>query len=150
MLDGFMDKYRESLHDIKVVDSTENYDLHCTYNKINDKRKAMTTFIVNLMKKEMITYELVGELLFSMLHTIYGYLDEEKRTSEVEEITENVFIMITMSYAVFKNKAGEQWSKIEEKIREISQMKPKERKSLSSRSLFRYKDMVDFLNKNNL
>lgn len=150
MLDGFMDKYRESLHDIKVVDSTENYDLHCTYNKINDKRKAMTTFIVNLMKKEMITYELVGELLFSMLHTVYGYLDEEKRTSEVEEITENVFIMITMSYTVFKNKAGEQWSKIEEKIREISQMKPKERKSLSSRSLFRYKDMVDFLNKNNL
>ena len=98
----------------------------------------------------MITYELVCELLFSMLQTIYGYLDEEKRTSEVEEITENVFIMVTMSYAVLKNKTGEQWSKIEEKIREISQMKQKERKSLSSRSLFKYKDIVDFLNKNNL
>ena len=150
MVDGFIDKYRESLQDIKVVDSTENYDLHCTYNKINDKRKAMTTFIVNLMKKEMITHELVCELLFSMMSTIYDYLDEEKRTSEVEEITENVFIMITMSHAGLKNKVGEQWSKIEEKIQEISQMKSKEKKSLSSRSLFKYKDIVDFLHKNNV
>ena len=150
MVDGFIDKYRESLQDIKVVDSTENYDLHCTYNKINDKRKAMTTFIVNLMNKKMITHELVCDLLFSMLQTIYGYVDEEKRTSEVEEITENVFIMIATSHTVLKSKVGEKWVKTEEKIREISQMKPKERKSLSSRSLFRYKDMVHSLEQNNV
>ena len=146
MVNGFIEKYNESLQSIAVVSSTENYDLHCANNKLNDKRKAMSTYIVNLMKKGMIRQELVCDLIISMVNTVYNYIDEDNRVGEVEEITENVFIMVTM--ALVQCKTNELWSKIDEKIREISQMKSKEKKSLSSRSLFKYKDIVDFLVKN--
>uniref|UniRef100_A0A6C0DRT0 MIF4G domain-containing protein n=1 Tax=viral metagenome TaxID=1070528 RepID=A0A6C0DRT0_9ZZZZ len=146
MISGFIDKYNETLETIKIVDATENYDLHCACNKLNDKRKAMSTFIVNLMKKSMISNDTVCNLMISMLTSVFEYIEEPKRINEVEEITENIFIMVTLS--ISHCKTNEKWEEIVEKINLISGLKTKDKQSLSSRALFKYKDIVDFLHKN--
>ena len=44
--------YKESYNNINIVDPNVDYDGYCVYVNNNDLRRAMTAFIVNLMKNQ--------------------------------------------------------------------------------------------------
>jgi hypothetical protein len=74
------------------------------------------------------------------------FIDEENRVNEVDEITEVLNIVILMIYEIYKT--DDKWiNEILPNIKMFSMLKTKEKTSLSSRSIFKYKDIVDKINK---
>jgi len=140
-----IDQYKESISAIKFVDPNSDYDKFCDNNKVNDNRKALTTFIVNLMKQNVLNKNDVINVILHLFNKVNNDVDIEDKTYEVEEITENIFILITMS--LHDLKTNEQWDSILLNIKSLSQFKAKEHLSISSRSIFKYMDIMDKINK---
>jgi hypothetical protein len=147
IISKYLDQYLDSIKQIKYVDSNEDYNKYCENNKLNDKRKAMTAFIINLMKKQIIEKEKVLEIILLLQNLVFEYIDVDNKTNEVDEITENIFIFSTMSATEFMNVP--EWNNIKSNIVKCSQYKAKEHKSISSRAIFKYMDILDFFKKNN-
>jgi hypothetical protein len=147
VVDGFIQQYIDSVNMITFVDQNIDYDKFCDNNKLNDKRKAMAAFIVNLMIRNVIDETKVSEIMIQIENMILSYVNEPNRTYEVDEITENLFIFITMSINHLKHIAN--WNIIVENIKTCSQYKAKDFTSLSSRAIFKYMDLCDFIKKNN-
>lgn len=137
-LDNFTKTHKHSVDDIQYVDPNKDYDKYCEYIKINDNRRAMTAFLMNLYKNKIVEKENIIETLNYFFDKTMEYVDGENKTNEIEEITENIFIIISD----FKND-----EKILKRIHEISKMKIKEHKSLTNRVLFKYMDIIEKINK---
>jgi hypothetical protein len=144
MIVPFVNQFMDSLNTLEYVDSSVDYDGFCNYNKMNENRRASMAFIVNLMRNKV---ELPIHILDIVIHfqkLALSFIDEENRVNEVDEITEILNIVILMVYESYKNE--DKWmNEILPNIRMFSTYKIKEKKSLSSRSIFKYKDMFDKL-----
>ena len=140
ILDGLVEKYRASLDDIVYIDPDVDYNGFCDYNKKNDLRKASVTFIMNLMKRSMISHQSILELICELQDRSLEYIDNDDKTNEVEEITENMFLLITLGRDSLANE--EMWKeKVVPFVRNFVTLKAKEHSSLSSRCVFKYMDM---------
>jgi len=106
----------------------------------------MSAFIVNLTKNDVVEKSKTIEIISYLQDTVFQYVDEENKSNEIEEITENLFIFITSSHKVLNHEAS--WETLIENIRKLAQLKTKEHKSMSSRALFKYMDILDYLKKN--
>ena len=138
----YIETYKESVEHIHYIDPNKDYDGYCSYNKKNDNRKAMTLFIVNMCKNNVLEKEIITDLLQYFLDKSLEYIDLENRTNELEEITENLFIVTSNVHQMMIN--NEEWIlKLLPCIIVISQMKLKEHKSLSNRVIFKYMDIID-------
>jgi len=145
IIDVFINQYKDGVKEIIYVEPTLDYDKYCNYNKTNDKRKSLSLFMVNLMKKDLISKETLFCLIKYLQDLVFEYMDEVNKINEIEEITENLFIMITTSKSDCYSE--EKWVIIMENIKLCSQLKVKDKKSLSSRSIFKYMDILDALKK---
>jgi len=170
-----MSQYLEKIGKIQFVDSEKDYDRYCDNNKENDKRKATSTFLVNLMKLDLISVDEIMNIILMLQETVLSYIDQENKSYEVEEISENIYTYISTFVKVIEKKQNiskdkkmsdvlielidnikynfnditvlEKWNAILENIKICSQYKQKEHLSISSRTIFRYMDMLDILKK---
>lgn len=144
-IEPFINEYIDSIQNINYVDPKVDYDKYCEYNKENDKRKAMSAFIVNLSKNDIVEKNIVVNKIIYLEELVLNYCDTDNKTNEVEEITENLFILVTKSLTEMINEP--EWGTVINKINQLAQMKLKEHKSLSSRALFKFMDILDFIKK---
>jgi len=140
-----VEQYNASIHNIHFVDSNIDFDKFCDNNKSNDKRKALSSFIVNLMKKGVVKVSVVSTIIINLQSFVLQNIDEADMTYVVDEITENLFILITMSIPELK--MCETWNIILSNIMACSTLKVKEHLSISSRAIFKYMDILDKVNK---
>jgi hypothetical protein len=140
-----LEQYKEDIHKIKFVDQNVDYDKFCDNNKLNDKRKALSTFIVNLMKKDVIDISSISDIILYLEDIITKNIDVENMVYEIEEITENLFIFVTLSLSELKNYKA--WNIILDNIQTFSKYKVKEHLSISSRAIFKYMDILDEIKK---
>ena len=94
----FEDNFKEFMNlfeSIEFVDPKKNYDKFCEYTKTNDKRRAMSLFVVNLMINHIISEDEIIEIIKQLQALISSYLRKQEKSNEVEELTENLFIKIT-------------------------------------------------------
>jgi len=130
--------------DFHYVDSNVDYDGYCKYIKNNDKRKAISLFVVNLIKLHVLPNDIIYMILNHFLDKSIEYIDAENRLNEVEEMSDNIYIITSNIYSVISNST--EWNNtILPKIMNISQMKMKQHVSISNRVLFKYMDIVDSL-----
>ena len=142
VLEPFLQKYVDSIETICVVDQNVDYNAFCENNKKNEKRKATSVFVVNLLKNSVLSIEKTMGIIDTFQEYAMRYVEEEGRTVHVEEITENIFLLITLAAPVLKTEAL--WkSTVEPKIRQFAGFKAKDKKSLSSRAVFKYMDIVE-------
>jgi hypothetical protein len=142
VLNVFLEKFTDSMKNIHYVDQTIDYDAFCKYNKMNDARKATSVFIVNLVKKNIIEKEILLKLINEIQEDLLLFIDQENKSNEVDEITENIYLLISESHTIMKDK--EEWNQqVIYRIQTLSECKVKEHKSLSSRAIFKYMDMMD-------
>lgn len=140
----FIEQFTKTIDDIYYVDPKTNYDESSAYLKKNDLRKATTTFVVNLMKKEIISKDRLMDIIDCFQKRIFQYIEEPNRVNEVEEITENIFILISQSHSFLSNE--EKWTNtIFPDVVKISKMKAKDFPSISNRVIFKYMDILDGL-----
>jgi len=146
-IEPFINEYMENIQKIHYVDPKVDYDKYCDFNKENDKRKAMSAFIVNLSKNDIINKKVVIDTIIHLEDLVLSYCDIDDKINEIEEITENLFILITKSLTEMKTQ--ENWETVIDNIKLMAQMKTKEHKSVSSRALFKFMDILDFIKKQN-
>jgi hypothetical protein len=134
---------------IEYCDPKKNYDKFCDINKANEKRKAMSLFIVNLMKIGIVEKTQVVALMRQIQELMYSNMRQEGKTNEVDELTENLYIMVKHSHAVLAAAKGadaevaESFKARIEQITEISRLKLKSKPSITNKTIFRHLDMLD-------
>jgi len=144
-------KFAEKFEEIQYVDPDVNYDGFCDNNKINEKRRANSQFIVNLALNGFISNLSVARILRQLLDTIMNTINRSDKKNEVDEMTENVAILFNKEII---DKAEDD-SDYEEDELEISgntivdtiiilaKSKTKDHKSLSQKAIFKYMDLVE-------
>ena len=134
---------------IEYCDPKKNYDKFCDINKANEKRKAMSLFIVNLMKIGIVEKSQVLALMKQIQELMYSNIRQEGKTNEADELAENLFIMVKHGHAVLKDPRTNNAETIEnfttrvEQITEISKMKIKSKPSITNKTIFKHLDMLD-------
>lgn len=132
--------FNDSIDHIYYIDPNTDYDKYCIYIKENDTRKATAMFIIGLYKNEVLESSEIFQILTKFLEKIMQYIYEDHRTNEVEEITENVFLIFTnIKCDDFQNS---QYIDARVCIENITKLKIKECKSLTSRVIFKYLDII--------
>ena len=137
-------KFMELFNCIEYVDSSIDYDKFCEINKINEKRKSLATFYLNLMINSVISRNKIQEIIQNLLTQIYEFIRMDNKKNEVDELTENLVILYKPD--VFKeceNKLNVNGYSIEDLIEIIANSKVKDYKSLSNKTIFKFMDMLE-------
>lgn len=138
-----LSSFLELFNTIEYVDSDKDYDKFCKNNKDNERRKALSAFFVNLMTNSIITKDKIIELSTSLLKQVVTLMKEENKKNEVDEMTENIAIFYNKSLfekykePIYENKT------FTETIEMLARCKVKNHPSLSSKSIFKYMDIID-------
>jgi hypothetical protein len=151
--DFIREKYQENLKqfislftNIEYVDPNENYDRFCEINKINEKRKSLATFYINLMNNGIISETEIMQITRNLLADVYKFISVENKKNEVEELTETVALLYKKE--LYKEDEGDAYEQIEgytisEIIERIANSKIKDYKSLTNKALFKFMDLID-------
>ena len=136
-----LEKFLKTFEKIIYVDPDDNYDEFCDMNEINEKRRSMSQFFINLMKKEVIDQKEIIKIILALHEQIFEYLKEENNKNVVEEFVENIFIMLHKNKSFLEN--NENWEKIENDIGIITNAKKGDFPSLTNKIIFRYLDIAE-------
>ena len=137
----YLNNFVNKMKNIQYVDITINYDEHCIYNKANDSRKVMITFMIFMMKRGVISSMNLIDIVIDIINIITEWIDFSGKTNEVDELIETIFLFLSHGVNEF-SAIPEKWQMIVEKMTEYSKYKPKEKPSLNSRSIFKCIDLV--------
>lgn len=140
-LDELVPNYLDQLTLIQNVGADADYDQVSENNKKNDRRKSISTFIVNLMKENVFEISTITGILLHMLNMVSLNINDESKNYHVDELTENIFILTTTSLPKLLDATS--WPMIHENIMKLSKHKPKDCPGISSRAIFKYMDILD-------
>ena len=145
----FEDNFKEFMNlfeSIEFVDPKKNYDKFCEYTKTNDKRRAMSLFVVNLMINHIIDENEIIEIIKQLQALILNYLRKPEKSNEVEELTENLSIIVLKSKSYLdKGENKSAWDSIIKDIEFITILKPKmkEYPSITNKTIFKHMDIFE-------
>ena len=131
----------EVYNDIIYIDADKDYDGFCEMNKQNEKRRAITSFIVNLSINNYIKKIDIINILKKLLEMVMDMITENEKKNEVDEITESIAILYgkdRIDAIPLKN-----GKTILESINSLARSKAKDFPSLSNKAIFKYMDLVD-------
>ena len=130
---------------IDYIDPSVDYNKFCENTKTNDKRRAMSTFIVNLMAEGVLHPDKVVEIIMELQEIISSYIKLANKTNELEELNENIFILVTNGKDVLSS--HEEWERIISKIKFLSvlKVKMKEYPSVNNKLIFKNMDILEEL-----
>ena len=148
-LDIFINDYYTSYEKMVDVNPSEDYEKYCILMKKNEQRKNKSSFIIGLYNDNLLKSDELVELLKWCLTMVLQGVNEEGKTLFVEELSENIYIMISflVDKEEFIHDKENKWDEIKEMIYACAKLKATETKSLSSRIIFKYMDVVDILSK---
>lgn len=126
---------------IEYCDPKKDYDKFCAMNKNNDRRKAMSLFIVNLMKQGIIQPDQVIDLVLNLQKLIREYIKTPGKTNELDEISENMFIIIKNSHQHLV--ALEEWANVLNSVTYVSLLKAKSYPSITNKTIFKHVDILE-------
>ena len=136
---------------IEHADAKKDYTRFCEVNKTNDKRRAMGLFIVNLMKVGVVSTMQTLDIVQQLQTLIQEHMRKSDRANEVEELTENLFIILKDAHPHLSRSHKEEWEAVVLEIEFNSKLKPKNAKypSITNKTIFKHMDILDELKKKN-
>jgi len=138
-----IESFSKIFEDIKILRAEDDYDLFCDNNKENNKRKSLGLFFVNLMLEEVISLDKIINIIIYLINMVDERINMENKGEEVQEIISNIIILVQNGFReVGKH---EKWNDIFAHILKISSSSKKNFKSLSSKSIFSYLDLIEEL-----
>jgi hypothetical protein len=136
-----MRDYLKLFHTIEYVDPKKDYDKFCEVNKANDKRKAMSLFIVNLMKEGVVPPGQVVDIVIDLQRMLNDNLKVPGKTNELDEISENIYIMIKNGHNELTTM--EEWVNILNNVTFVSLLKIKSYPSITNKTIFKHVDILE-------
>ena len=130
---------------VEYVDPSLDYNKFCEVTKMNDKRKAMSMFIINLMKEDILELDGVVEIIVELQEMVNSYIKQANKTNELEELNENMFILVTNGKDALST--HEKWESIVSNIKfwSMLKVKMKEYPSVNNKLIFKNMDMLEEL-----
>jgi hypothetical protein len=136
--------YTDVFKNIEYGDPNKDYDRFCEINKVNEKRKSISTFFVNLAINHIITKESIISIMKDLLVNILELILIVDKKNEVDELTENIAILYNKQ--IFDSNMNDfliDGNTITSTINKLANSKSKDYKSLSNKAIFKYMDLVD-------
>lgn len=134
-------------NNIRYVDSNENYDLYCDNIKINEKRRSMSQFYINLWKNKLISEDKIVRVLVELLKRVLQKIQEPNNKEEVDELVENIIILYNRDILDEINEDDDEYmfddENITDVIERLANSKAKDYKSLSNKTIFKFMDLID-------
>ena len=124
-------------------DANEDYDRFCDITKQNEKRKAMSKFLMICVEYNIIEMESMEKIILDFISKINEYINEADKENAVDEIVANLASMILSSQSVFKKMQSS--DKIFKDIEILSGLNVKKYPGLSNKTLFKFLDIVEEL-----
>jgi len=125
---------------VEYVDPAVNYDAFCKINKDNECRKSLCTFILNLMKNNIISKDKVVDLLKKLIIQLQEFIIIENKKNEVDELTENIALLFKKEMVDNVEINGVSLISI---IQKLAKSKSNPYPSLSNKSIFKYMDLCE-------
>ena len=135
------DKFLNALQEIEIVDPNVDYDRFCAVNKKNDERRAMMLYIINLYKTSGCSIAELSSVVIKIDEMIHNHVSESSFIEYTNELTEIMNIFVTNM--VTEIKSNKEWVFVKDRIVDYSKYKTKDYPGMSSRTIFKYMDMVD-------
>ena len=132
----------ENIEFIDINDT--NYDLFCENNKKNEKRRAMSSFFINLTNYKVIDKIYIYNLLFKLLNDLDNNKNNKDMLQVNEEIIENIFIMVKNGNEILKE-SPDKWEQITNNIVLLSKMKMIDNNGISRKLSFKCMDLLEEL-----
>jgi hypothetical protein len=138
---------------IEYVDSEKDYNKFCIINKQNESRRAISTFFINLSLNGIIDSKNILSILKNLLENVLTRIKQENNKNEVDELTENIAILYNKNiiqlfekhYQCSISNCSELYingDTIVQTIKKLSEIKVKCYPSMSSKTIFKFMDMV--------
>ena len=136
----FMDLFKK----IECANPDENYDEFCRVNLQNEKRRVISLFFINLMKKEIINLDSIVDITLKLQAMVKDLINKDDNNIVVEEIIENISIILVNGYTELDEHS--KWGEIYDNIVNISESDAKDYCSLSNKAIFKCMDIIDAVN----
>jgi len=142
---SILDKYTN----ISYVEPQIDYDGFCAMNKVNDQRKSVSAFIVNLAINGIIPKQCIAGLLRELLSMATQMIVEPNKANEVAELVENIAILYNRDILMSKDvniDATElliDGKTVVSVIQQLAKYKTKDYISFSNKALFKFMDLAD-------
>tara|TARA_Y100000816_G_scaffold289836_1_gene277146 strand:- start:9956 stop:10948 length:993 start_codon:yes stop_codon:yes gene_type:complete len=138
--------YIQSYIHVQEVNPSHDYDLFCKINKQNEDRKAVTSFIANLYKKDKITCDEMHDITWELINMVdMNYQNSEKK-SLIDEIIENVCVILNIDSNILKGIKKGVTSNNQppfDFMVSLSQSKPKTYPGVTIKSLFKLMEAME-------
>ena len=148
ILEVFVENFQSTLDAVPYCDPATDYDGYCQYTKHNERRRATAAFFVMLVVRGVLSGTRLAALVTHIQLLMETAIVEADRTNEVEELTEVLFLLITLGATSLQADDSHCWTTtIVPTLQTMSQRKSKDFASLSSRAVFKHRDILDKLAK---
>lgn len=146
IVDNNINEFMKLFEDMEFVSPEVDYNKFCEMNIINEKRRAMSLFLINLYKNKVITLDFVFDKIISIQNMIMKEetMLNESKYMEVNELSENLYIFLTnIPYLTLVSYGG--WSQIMDNLLQIKNIDTKKFMGISPKSKFKHMDILDKL-----
>jgi hypothetical protein len=143
LFENSLNAYMELFVTIEYVEASEDYDKFCKINKINESKKAISNFFVNLMMNSIISKEIINNLIVSLFKQIYIFIYQDNKKNEVDDLVENVSILFRKEVVEIFNSEVVDGLTVLNLIDKLAKSKSKNFPSLSNKSIFKFIDLVE-------
>jgi len=137
-----LSKFMELFNTIEHVNPDEDYDKFCKINKDNERRKALSSFFVNLTNNKIIGEDKLIEMVTNLLKQVLGFIHLDNKKNEIDEITENIAILYNKDL-LEKYPVEIDGRTFIGNVEFLARSKVKTFPSLSSKSIFKFMDMIE-------
>jgi len=135
--------FKGIFENINYIDSGEDYNLFCEYNKENEKRRALSNFFSICAELEIIDKLEIESIIVGFIKQIKVDINTENKENHIAELVENISIMITSGKKYLSK--SDNWDYILTSIEYFSNLNHKKYPSLNSKIVFKFMDLHDEL-----
>lgn len=124
----------------------KDYDTFCKNNKVNEKRRAIGSFYINLMLYDVIPTTKIISMIHEMQTDLISFIKKESHVNIVDEMSELLYILIVHGKSMLKPMKNE-WKQFINRIEIVSLMTNKSHPSISNKTIFKHMDMMEAIKK---
>lgn len=141
-----INEFMKLFNNMEFVSPEENYDKFCEMNIINDKRRSMSLFLVNLFKNNVITLDIIIDNITNIQNMIVNEetMNNHNNIGIIDELAENLYILLTNIPLPMLKLHGE-WTSVYDNIVKIKSVDTKQHLGISSKTKFKHMDILDKL-----
>ncbi len=131
-------KFNTLFQDFTYCDPNKDYDQFCQNNKVNEKRRALSLFYVNLMKEQLIESGEIEKILAQLQTNLMKAIKEPDQKNIVDEMAEVIYIIIVNGHEQLK-----ELDTIEEFVKTVAGYKANSFPSITNKTIFKFMDILD-------